>query len=75
MPLREKLPVLPVPLRPPEADVPLDLAQAFAVVYERAGYDLSVDYRRPPVPPLERKDAEWAAALLDAYHAAAPASE
>ncbi|MEW5718405.1 MAG: DUF4058 family protein [Chloroflexota bacterium] len=55
--LSERLPVAPVPLLEPDPDVPLDLNAAVATVYERAAYDLSIDYRRAPVPPLEGADA------------------
>lgn len=66
IPLRQPLPVLPVPLRPGEADVPLDLQAVLDVAYERAGYDLGVDYTRPPTPPLEAADDGWADGLLRA---------
>ena len=33
-------------------------------VYDRAAYDLSLDYHKEPVPPLERADAKWARELL-----------
>ena len=29
-----------------------------------AGYDLRIDYRKDPLPPLRGDDAEWAHALL-----------
>jgi Protein of unknown function (DUF4058) len=29
-------------------------------LYERARFDLRLDYARPPVPPLEEEDAVWA---------------
>lgn len=62
--LRQRLPLLPVPLRPGEADVPLDLQAVLDAAYDRAGYDLDVDYARPPAPPLDPDDAAWADALL-----------
>jgi hypothetical protein len=37
---------------------------AFGTAYERDRYDLRVDYRRPPVPPLSPADAAWTATLL-----------
>jgi Protein of unknown function (DUF4058) len=49
--LLERLPVLPIPLRSPDPDVPLDLEQALAEIYEEAGYDLSIDYTQSPPPP------------------------
>jgi hypothetical protein len=33
-------------------------------LYDRAGYDLRVDYRSDPAPPLEGDDTAWAGALL-----------
>jgi hypothetical protein len=49
--LPQPLPVVPVPLRPPDADVLLDLATALATIYDRAAYDLSIQYTQPPPPP------------------------
>jgi Protein of unknown function (DUF4058) len=49
--LQDKLPVVAVPLRSPDPDVPLDLGGALDTIYDQAGYDLSIDYRRTP-PPL-----------------------
>jgi hypothetical protein len=62
--LRNRLPVLPVPLRPGEADVLLDVQAAVSLVYERADYSADIDYTDPPVPPLEPEDAAWADELL-----------
>ena len=66
IPLRERLPYLPVPLRPGEDDVVLDVQAALAAAYEEAGYDLDLDYTRPPVPALDADDEAWADALLRA---------
>jgi hypothetical protein len=62
--VRQPLPTIPIPLLPPDPPVPLDLGQALRTAYERARYDLRVDYRKPPVPPLSPADAAWAAALM-----------
>ena len=62
--VRQPLPVLPVPLLPPDKPVPLDLGQALRTAYERARYDLRIDYGKPPTPPLSPADAEWAASLV-----------
>ncbi|OQY55159.1 MAG: hypothetical protein DRR08_11840 [Candidatus Parabeggiatoa sp. nov. 2] len=62
--LRQPLPVLPVPLRRPDADVPLDIGQALRTAYERARYDLRINYNKPPIPPLKKVDATWAATLV-----------
>lgn len=63
--LPDQLPVVPVPLIPPDPDVPADLGAALTAIYDRAGYDLDTDYNTEPFPPLEGEDATWAAQLLE----------
>jgi hypothetical protein len=62
--VREPLPVVAIPLRGKEPEVPLDLGAVFRTVYDRAASDASVDYRKEPQPPLEGGDAKWAKQLL-----------
>ncbi|MBI4788354.1 MAG: DUF4058 family protein [Chloroflexi bacterium] len=58
--LQDPLPTVPVPLRAPDPDVPLELSLAFSTIYDRAAYDLSIDYRQsPPPPPISPEDADW----------------
>jgi hypothetical protein len=58
--LQQALPTIPVPLRAPDPDVPLDLAQVFSAVYEAAFYHLSIDYNQEPPPPqLPPDDLQW----------------
>lgn len=58
--LREKLPVLPVPLLEPDPDVPLELGTVVAAVYERGAYARLIDYHQPPPPPvLSDAEAAW----------------
>jgi len=61
--VRQPLPTIPIPLLSPDPPVPLELGQALRTAYERARYDLRVDYRQPPVPPLSPADTAWAEAL------------
>lgn len=63
--LQDPLPVVPVPLLPPDPDVPLDLGAALREVYDQAGYDLDMDYTVEPFPPLEGENAVWAAEILE----------
>jgi hypothetical protein len=51
--LDQPLPTVPVPLLPNDADVPLNLQQAFTQVYDAVGYDLIFNYNRPPDIPIE----------------------
>jgi hypothetical protein len=62
--VRHRLPVIGIPLRGKDADVPLDLGLVFMGVYDRAGYDLSLDYCKEPRPRLKGADAKWAKELL-----------
>jgi hypothetical protein len=62
--LNQRLPTVPVPLQPGDADVGLDLAQALTDVYDSVEYNLLIDYTRPPDVPLEGEDAAWAAQVL-----------
>jgi hypothetical protein len=62
--LRHRLPTVPVPLAVGEAEVSLDLQDAFTKTYDRSGYDYALDYCRPAEPPLEGAVAEWATTLL-----------
>ncbi|MEO6811123.1 MAG: DUF4058 family protein [Isosphaeraceae bacterium] len=57
--LFQRLPVVPIPLRPDDPDAPLDLQAVLTTAYDRAGYDLEIDYRADPVPPLSPELAEW----------------
>lgn len=56
---------LPVPLNPPDEDAALVLNDVLAAVYERGGYDLQIDYGKPPPPPpLSPKERKWVVELL-----------
>jgi hypothetical protein len=56
---RQPLPVLPIPLVPPDADVPLALQPLVEGVYERSRYAREIDYARPLRPPLPAEDIAW----------------
>jgi hypothetical protein len=63
--LRDRLPVVPVPVLPPDADVPLDLQQAVDGCYDLVHYERLLDYTVPPLPPaLSEGDAVWLAERL-----------
>ncbi len=61
--LREPLPRVPIPLRPGDADIGLELQPLIERVYVAGGHD-DIDYSRPADTPLEGDDAAWADALL-----------
>ncbi|MEP7200563.1 MAG: DUF4058 family protein [Chloroflexota bacterium] len=65
--LPEPIPTLPVPLREPDPDVPLELGVAIQNIYQRARYGLRIDYTTPPPKPdLSPADAAWVDAQLAA---------
>jgi len=56
----QALPVLPVPLKKPDADVLLPLKEALDMVYQRGLYHLSIDYKTPPPPPdFQAEELAW----------------
>lgn len=62
--IRQPIPPVPIPLMPGEAEPSVDLNSILHGVYERARYDLRIDYSTPPVPPLNPDDAEWASGIV-----------
>lgn len=63
--LRERLPVVPVPLLPPDADVPLNMQRAVDACYDLVHYERLLDYSAPPPPPpLSEADAEWLSDMM-----------
>ena len=62
--VRHALPTIPIPLRSEDPDVLLALQPCFTSRYDRAGYDRTLNYSRPPDPPFNAADAEWATRLL-----------
>jgi len=62
--LRQPLPTFPLPLLPGDEEPTVDLTAILHALYERARYDLSLDYSVPPAPPMREEDAAWAQELL-----------
>jgi Protein of unknown function (DUF4058) len=58
------IPAIPIPLIPGEPEPVIDPNTVLHKLYQRAGYDLAIDYRRPPSPPLRREDRAWAASVV-----------
>jgi hypothetical protein len=64
--LPEPLPILPIPLLGTD-QAHLDLADCFAVAYDRIAADDEVDYgAEPPSPSLRKREAAWMNQLLRA---------
>ncbi len=61
--VRQPLPIIPIPLRAPDADLHIDLGAVFRVTYERGRYAPSLRYGKAPLAPLKASDAQWARKL------------
>jgi len=61
--LRERLPVISIPLRPTDADVPLDLQPLINQCHERGRYH-RLRYRAELEPPIATSDAAWVQTIL-----------
>jgi hypothetical protein len=57
--LRDRLPIIPIPLQEPHPDAQLDLQGVLHRVYDAAYYRDYI-YSATPYPPLRTEDAEWA---------------
>lgn len=63
--LDEPLPLCPVPLLPPDADVPLSLGEILTQAYQQGAYARRIDYTLPiPPPPLRPAMQHWLAAYF-----------
>jgi hypothetical protein len=58
------IPAIPIPLLPGDIEPVLDLNSVLHKVMDRAGYELVINYRQPPRPPLRPEDESWAAPFL-----------
>jgi hypothetical protein len=63
VPLRERLPNIPIPLRASDKDVVLQLQPLIDECYRDGRYH-RIDYRADPRPLLDEDDARWADELL-----------
>jgi hypothetical protein len=63
IPLPARLPSIPIPLRPQDAEIRLDLQELIDRAYEEGHHDM-LDYTRPLAPPLGDVEAEFAERVL-----------
>lgn len=61
--LRERLPLIPIPLSLPDPDIALDIKAVLDHTYDLANYRNYL-YENPPTPPLVPNDSAWAQALI-----------
>ncbi len=58
--LQNPIPLFPVPLQGGDTEPVVNLKDLLDLVYDRARYDVRIDYRAEPVPRLSDADAVWA---------------
>lgn len=57
--LDQALPIMPIPLAAPDADLQIDLAAVFETTFSRGRYDRSINYRKPFHLPLSEEELAW----------------
>jgi Protein of unknown function (DUF4058) len=62
--IRQPLPVIPIPLRGDDPDVHVELQPLFESLYDRARYDLTIDYSSPVDPPFSEEEQAWVSTIL-----------
>ena len=62
--LQHSIPTFPLPLQSEDMDVSVELQALLNQVYDRAGYDLAIDYTADPIPPFSTEDGVWADTIL-----------
>jgi hypothetical protein len=62
--MRERLPEIPIPLKPEDGFAMLPLQPCFDFAYDIGPYDKEVDYTKRPKSPLRKADVAWARKLV-----------
>lgn len=63
--VRDRIPDIPIPLRPNEVEPILDLQTILQQIYQRGRYDMAIDYAQQPEPTLNEVDLIWAKELVN----------
>jgi len=64
--LQQAIPVFSLPLKPTDAKILVDLQSLLSQIYNQARYDMAIDYRQEPIPPLKPANRSWTNELLQA---------
>lgn len=62
--LRDALPTIAIPLKPPNFGVPLNLGALLSVAYDRGHYTRCINYNAPLTVPLSPDKLLWAAEVV-----------
>jgi len=63
--VRQPIPMIPIPLLPEDVEPELDLGKVLHALYDRARFDLRLNYAKPSVPPLCEENMAWARAIVE----------
>jgi hypothetical protein len=63
--LQERLPTFPIPLRENQPEPVIDLQMILNDIYQRARFDLAIDYAKRLKPALSPEDAAWMKNILN----------
>ena len=66
LPLQQRLGGIPIPLRPTDRDIVLDLQSLVDQIFETGRYEFDLTYTEVLHPSLSRDDATWAAGMISA---------
>jgi hypothetical protein len=58
--IRDPLPTIPIPLKSPDPDIGLNIAEVVDITYDRGRYTRSLRYDRQPPTPLPEDTMRWA---------------
>jgi hypothetical protein len=62
--LQQEIPLVSLPLQPEDTEPVINLQDLLHRLYEQGSYDLALDYRTEPIPPLSTADAAWVDKVL-----------
>jgi hypothetical protein len=62
--IRQPIPTFALPLQLGDQEPTVNLGHLLHALYDRAGYDLRLDYGLEPPPPLAEEDVAWVEGLL-----------
>ncbi|MCP4167032.1 MAG: DUF4058 family protein [Chloroflexi bacterium] len=62
--VQHPIPEIPIPLQKMDEEPKLDLTRLLHDLYDRAVYNLRIDYTKPPTPPLADEAVLWTDRLL-----------
>ncbi|MEL7502062.1 MAG: DUF4058 family protein [Cyanobacteria bacterium J06554_6] len=63
--LPDPFPAFPLPLKDEDTEPIIDLRVLLDQVYDRAGYEVVIDYSQEPAPPLDKTDSVWVRSWLE----------